>query len=72
MVLYKGNAGDNVIVPSPVTGDITPLALAMLVRCGKEGSVKSVASKVMWSVALESRIHSLFSTSGGELNSVIP
>jgi hypothetical protein len=36
MVLYKGNAGDNVIVPSPVTGDITPLALAMLVRCGKK------------------------------------
>ena len=42
-VLYKGNTGDNVTVPAPVTRDTTTLALSMLVRHGREGFMKLVA-----------------------------
>jgi hypothetical protein len=58
-------------VPAPVTGDKTPLALAMHVRCGWDFSVKSAGSKVMWSDAPESTTQELLSPSQEELQGVV-
>ncbi|KAK6924902.1 Signal transduction response regulator, receiver domain [Dillenia turbinata] len=43
-VLYNDIVGDKVTMPTPVTEDITPLALAIVVRLGGEVVEKSVAS----------------------------
>ena len=48
---------------APMIGETTPLALATLVRHGGDVVVKSVAAKVMWSMALELRSHAPRSTS---------
>jgi hypothetical protein len=46
---------------------MTPLALAIFVRLGKDVWMKSLASNVMWLVAPESSSHAPYSASHGEL-----
>ena len=45
--LVKERAGDILTIPAPFTRDMSPLALAMLVRRGDDHSEKSLASYVM-------------------------
>ena len=59
-------------MPAPMTGEITLLALSILVCLGKEVYVKSLTSNVIWSMALKSSNHAPHSASPGELKQTQP